>query len=83
MSCGVGHRRSSDPGLLWYRLVAIAPIQLLAWEPPYTMGVALKSKKTKKRKAVGDIYQGVQKHLLTLTSTPNKINFISDKIFSD
>ena len=28
---------------------AVAPIRLLAWEPPYAVGAALKSKKTKKR----------------------------------
>ena len=45
MSCGVGRRRSSDPALLWCRPAAEAPIQPLAWEPPYAMGVALKKKK--------------------------------------
>ena len=42
MSCGVGCRRGSDPVLLWLwrRPVATAPIQLLAWEPPYAAGVA-------------------------------------------
>ena len=47
MSCGVGHRRGSDPSLLWLwcRLAATAQIQLLAWELPYAMGVALKRKK--------------------------------------
>jgi len=36
-----------DPVLLWLwcRLAAVAPIQPLAWEPPYAVGVALKSKK--------------------------------------
>ena len=29
---------------LWYRLAAVAPIQPLAWEPPYAESVALKSK---------------------------------------
>ena len=49
MSCGVGHRRGLDPALLWLwcRMAATAPIQPLAWEPPYAMGVALKSKKKK------------------------------------
>ena len=44
VSCGVGHRRSLDPMLLWLwcRSVAIAPIQPLACEPPNAMGVALK-----------------------------------------
>ena len=35
---------------LWYRLAAIAPIRLQAWEPPYAMGTALKGKKKKKEK---------------------------------
>ena len=42
MSCGVGHRRGSDPALLWLWRgpVATAPIQPLAWEPPYAAGAA-------------------------------------------
>ena len=42
------HRRSLDPELLWLwcRLAATAPIQSLAWEPPYASGEALE--KTKK-----------------------------------
>ena len=42
MSCGVGCRRGSDPTLLWLwrRPVATAPIQPLAWEPPYAEGAA-------------------------------------------
>ena len=44
MSCGVGHRRGSDLGLLWCRLAAVAPIQPLAWKFPYAAGPALKSK---------------------------------------
>ena len=49
--CGVHHRCSSDLVLLglWHRLAAIALIRLLAWEPPYGMGVALKRQKTKKK----------------------------------
>jgi len=35
---------------LWYRLAATAPIQLLAWEPPYAAGVALKRQKDQKKK---------------------------------
>ena len=44
VSCGVSHRRSPDLALLWlwYRPVAIAPIQPLAWELPYPAGAALK-----------------------------------------
>ena len=35
---------------LWCRLAAAAPIQPLAWELPYAMRVALKSKQAKKKK---------------------------------
>ena len=39
-----------DPVLLWLwrRPVAVALIQPLAWEPPYAVGVALKSKTKQK-----------------------------------
>ena len=49
--CSVGHRCGSDPALLWlwYRLAGAAPVQPLAWEPPYVMGVALKKQKTNKQ----------------------------------
>ena len=55
MSCGVGCRRSSEPTLLWLwcRPVATAPIQPLAWEPPYAVGAAqemAKRPKTKNKK---------------------------------
>jgi len=42
VSCGVGRRRGSDPALLWLwrRPVATAPIQPLAWEPPYAAEAA-------------------------------------------
>ena len=51
MNCGVGHRCSSDPALLWLwsRLGATAPIGPLAWEPPCAMGAALKRPKKKKK----------------------------------
>ena len=51
MSYGVGCRPGSDPALLWlwHRPTAVAPIGPLAWEPPYTMDVALKRKKKKKK----------------------------------
>ena len=44
LSCGVDPRRGSDPALLWlwHRLAAAAPIQPLAWELPYAIGVDLK-----------------------------------------
>ena len=46
VSCHVGHRHSSDLVLLWLWCIpaAAAPNQLLAWEPPYTVGAALKRK---------------------------------------
>ena len=52
MSCGVGSRQGSDPALLWlwHRLAAIAPIQPLAWEPPYAVGETLKRQKKDKKK---------------------------------
>ena len=51
MSCGVGCRCGFDLALLWlwYRPVATALIQPLAWESPYATGVALKNKKQKQK----------------------------------
>ena len=50
MSCGIGCRCGSYPVLLylWCRLEAVTLIGPLALEPPYAIGVALKSKKKKK-----------------------------------
>ena len=44
VSCGVGHRRSSDPTLLWlwHRSAAAPQIRPLAWELPHAGGAALK-----------------------------------------
>ena len=49
MSCGGGGRGGSDLALLWLwnRLATKAPIQPLAWEPPYDPGAALKGQKRK------------------------------------
>ena len=51
VSCGVGHRHSSDPMLLWLwrRLAATALIRPLTWEPAYDTGAALKRQKTKNK----------------------------------
>ena len=51
MRCGVGHRRGLDLARLWlwHRLVAVAPIRLLAWEPPHATGWCC-SKKTNRQK---------------------------------
>jgi len=54
MSCGIGCRQGSNPAMLWLwcRPVATAPIQPLAWEPPYAAGAALeKAKRPKKIKS--------------------------------
>ena len=52
MSCDIGHRHSLDPPSLWLwcRPEAAAPIRPLAWEPPYAVDAALKSKKKKQQK---------------------------------
>ena len=52
VSCGVGHRCGSDRTLLWLwcRWAAVSLIQLVAWELPYAVGAALKSKKRKRKK---------------------------------
>ena len=52
MSCGVGHRRCSDPVLLWLwcRLGAVAPTQPLAREPPCASGASLKTKSKKRER---------------------------------
>ena len=49
MRCGIGHKCSSDPALLWRRPAATPPIRPLAWQPPYAAGVAQKEKRKKKR----------------------------------
>ena len=55
MSCGVGCRHGLDPVFLrlWYRLAAVAPITPLAWEPPYAVTAALKSKRKKEGRKEG------------------------------
>ena len=50
MSCGVGHRCSSELAWLWCRLAATAPIKPLAQEAPCAVGVVLKREKDKKKK---------------------------------
>ena len=78
MSCGVGHRCGSDLALLWLwcRPAATAPIRLLAWEPPYAMGVALKKDQKKKN---CNIY--VYEHLLiSIVSFPLKYILLSQGV---
>ena len=52
MSCGVGHRQSLDPMLLWLRCrpAATAPVGPLAWELPHAAGTALQGEDQKKKK---------------------------------
>ena len=59
MSCGVGHRHSLDPALLWLwcRPVATAPIRPLAEEPAYATGAALE--KTKRQKKITIYVQSI------------------------
>ena len=47
----MGCSRGSDLVWLGCRLVATAPIQLLAWELPYAAGSALKRQKKKRDKS--------------------------------
>ena len=65
MSCGVDHRRGSDPVMLWlwYRPAAAAPIRPLAWELSYALGIALKSK-TKRYRMCALSVQRENKHVL-------------------
>ena len=56
MNCGVGHRSSSDPMLLWPDvMVAPALIGPLAWEPPYAESSALKKKNQKTKQLIAGI----------------------------
>ena len=54
VSCGVSCRLGLDLVWLWLwrRPGAIVPIGPLAWESPYAVAVALKDKKTKKKKKI-------------------------------
>ena len=51
MSCGTGCKLNSDSTLLWLccRPAGVAPMSPLAWESPYTTGVALKRQKKKEQ----------------------------------
>ena len=67
MSCGVVHIHGLDLAWLWllHRPVATALIQPLAWEPPYAMGVALKSQENKKSPHFIDMQSEVQRDQIT------------------
>ena len=51
LSCGVGHKCSSDLALLWlwYRPVARTLIRPLAWELPYAVDAPIKRPKKFKK----------------------------------
>ena len=68
MSCGVGHRCSSDLALLWLwcRLAATALIRPLAWESPYAMGMALKRRGRKGGRKEGEEERKERKEMLIL-----------------
>ena len=53
VSCGIGHKHSSDPALLWpcgigRQLLSSMQVGPLDWELPYAAGVALKRQKKRK-----------------------------------
>ena len=52
VSRSIGHKCDLEPELLWlwYRLVAVVPIQPLAWELPYATGIVLEKREKKKKK---------------------------------
>ena len=86
MSCGVGRSHGWDLALLWLwcKPAAVAPIQPLAWELPYAVGVALKRKKKEKNiyglkyhcvlaSRLGGWVSGVKLLSLTLSSITYKL----------
>ena len=59
--------------LLWYRPAVVVLTQPLAWEPPYTTGVALKRQKMKKKIPVCD--WSIQSPILErMNPIVNKVN---------
>ena len=84
VSCGVGHRYSSDPKLLWLwqRPASAAPIRPLAWEPPYAVGATLerqinksknKKQKTKLKKKKMRKHQVGGSHSGSVLTNPTSI----------
>ena len=68
MTCGVGHRRGSDPR---HRPAATAPIRLLAWEPPYAVGLGVTLEKAKRQKKKE---QTSKSHWVVIYSIRNTVN---------
>ena len=80
MSCAVDCRLGSDPALLWLwcRPAAIAPIRLLAWEPPYAVGSGpRKDKKTKRQQQQQQQKKGLK--LIKLEMKKEKLQWTSQK----
>ena len=90
MSCGVGHRQGSDLALLWlwYRAVATALTQSLAWEPPYATALKRPKKKKKKKEKIYNEYSkksGIHKWTLKLYLRPRQhftANGLSQNVLS-
>ena len=55
---------------LWRRPVATAPIQPLAWEPPYATGTALKKTKKKKERKKKRCHDGIESFYIPITQFP-------------
>ena len=51
---------------LWHRPTAIAPIRLLAWEPPCAAGAALEKAKTQKKKKKKGEKKGNRRKVLNI-----------------
>ena len=79
MSCAVDHRHGSDLTLLWL-------IGLLAWEPPYAAGAALKSKKKKKKKKSANTHIHIE-NILRIIEIHDEIKgysmFLNEKYNTD
>ena len=56
MSCGVGHRCSLNPVLLWLWPEVVVPILPLAWEPPYAPSAVLERQKKRKEKSSSSLH---------------------------
>ena len=66
VSCGVGRRDGLNPMLLWLWPAAVALIGPLAWELPYAMGAALKTKTKTERERDNDWRHELYNVLLSL-----------------
>ena len=79
---GIGYRCVLDPALLWLlcRPVAAAPIRLLAWEPPYAAGAALKSKSKKKKKKKRTLVEQIKYKLCVIKTIISVLNFKKNKL---